>query len=90
MATLTFINRKDSKNVGSLGSVIAYSVQKQKTEYENANLVSGVGCMPESALADFGLTKNYLAKRMADNSITLCNPLKKAWTLIQLQLTKWR
>lgn len=62
MATLTFINRKDSKNVGSLGSVIAYSVQKQKTEYENANLVSGVGCMPESALADFGLTKKLFGK----------------------------
>ncbi|MGN1329544.1 MAG: relaxase/mobilization nuclease domain-containing protein [Eubacterium sp.] len=62
MATLKFLSRKDMKNIESLGSVIAYSVKREKTKYQNTNLVSGIGCMPETALKDFQATKKLFGK----------------------------
>ncbi|HAQ63371.1 MAG TPA: hypothetical protein DCR23_02805 [Ruminococcaceae bacterium] len=62
MATISFIRRKDSGNVGSLGSVIQYSFQEEKTEYDNGRLVSGINCLPETALKDFVSTKERFNK----------------------------
>ena len=57
MATITFLRRSDNKNVGSVGSVIAYCVQEKKTQYMNARLISGINCLPETAMQDFVSTK---------------------------------
>ncbi len=62
MATISFIRRKDSGNVGSLGSVIQYSFQEEKTEYDNGRLISGINCLPETALKDFVSTKERFNK----------------------------
>lgn len=62
MATISFIRRKDSGNIGSLGSVIQYSFQEEKTEYDNGRLVSGINCLPETALKDFVSTKERFNK----------------------------
>ena len=57
MATITFLRRSDNKNVGSVGSVIAYCVQEKKTQYMNVRLISGINCLPETAMQDFVSTK---------------------------------
>jgi len=62
MATISFIRRKDSGNIGSLGSVIQYSFQEEKTEYDNGRLISGINCLPETALKDFVSTKERFNK----------------------------
>lgn len=62
MATITFLRRSDNKNVGSLGSVIAYCVQEKKTQYMNARLISGINCLPETAMQDFISTKKRFGK----------------------------
>lgn len=62
MATISFIRRKDSGNIGSLGSVLSYSLQEEKTEYDNGRLVSGINCLPETALKDFVSTKERFNK----------------------------
>ena len=62
MATISFIRRKDSGNIGSLGSVISYSFQEEKTEYDNGRLISGINCLPETALKDFVSTKERFNK----------------------------
>ena len=62
MATITFLRRSDNINVGSLGSVIAYCVQEKKTQYMNARLISGINCLPETAMQDFISTKKRFGK----------------------------
>lgn len=62
MATITFLRRSDSKNVGSVGSVIAYCVQEKKTQYMNTRLVSGINCLPETAMKEFVSTKKRFNK----------------------------
>ena len=62
MATITFLRRSDNKNVGSVGSVIAYCVQEKKTKYINARLISGINCLPETAMQDFMATKKRFGK----------------------------
>ena len=62
MATITFLRRSDNKNVGSVGSVIAYCVQEKKTQYMNAQLISGINCLPETAMQDFISTKKRFGK----------------------------
>ena len=62
MATISFIRRKDSGNISSLGSVIQYSFQEEKTEYDNGRLISGINCLPETALKDFVSTKERFNK----------------------------
>ena len=62
MATITFLRRSDNKNVGSVGSVIAYCTQEKKTRYKNARLISAINCMPETALKDFIETKKRFGK----------------------------
>ncbi len=62
MATITFLKRGDSKNIGSLGSVIAYCSQEKKTAYENGRLISAINCLPETALKDFVSTKERFNK----------------------------
>ena len=64
MATINFLKRKDSKNSGTLGSVIAYCTQRYKTEIEDTNvrLISGVNCIAERAFKDFMDTKKQFNK----------------------------
>ena len=64
MATINFLKRKDSKNSGALGSVIAYCTQQYKTEIEDTGvrLVSGVNCIAERAFKDFMDTKKQFNK----------------------------
>lgn len=64
MATINFLKRKDSKNTGALGSVIAYCIQRYKTEIEDTNvrLMSGVNCISERAFRDFMETKKQFNK----------------------------
>lgn len=62
MAIFKFFKRADVKNLGSLGSVIAYCVQKEKTKYENDFLVSGILCTPKTAIQDFKMTKKLFGK----------------------------
>lgn len=64
MATINFLKRKDSKNTGALGSVIAYCTQRYKTEIEDTNvrLISGVNCISERAFRDFMDTKKQFNK----------------------------
>ena len=64
MATINFLKRKDSKNSGALGSVIAYCTQQYKTEIEDTNvrLISGVNCIAERAFKDFMDTKKQFNK----------------------------
>lgn len=62
MAIFKFFKRADVKNLGSLGSVIAYCVQKVKTKYENDYLVSGILCTPQTAIHDFIMTKKLFGK----------------------------
>lgn len=64
MATINFLKRKDSKNTGALGSVIAYCVQEYKTELEKTGvrLISGVNCIPERVFKDFMDTKKQFNK----------------------------
>lgn len=53
MATINFLKRKDSKNIGALGSVIKYCTQEYKTLYNNSRLISGVNCNTQRAVAEF-------------------------------------
>jgi hypothetical protein len=62
MATVKFINRKDSGNYESLGAVIKYSAQKHKTQYGDSKLVSGVNCIAETAMQEFKATKKLFGK----------------------------
>ena len=64
MATINFLKRKDSKNAGALGSVIAYCTQQYKTEIEDTGvrLVSGVNCIAQRAFKDFMDTKKQFNK----------------------------
>ena len=64
MATINFLKRKDSKNTGALGSVIAYCTQKYKTVIEDAGvrLISGVDCIAQKAFKDFMDTKKQFNK----------------------------
>ena len=64
MATINFLKRKDSKNTGALGSVIAYCTQQYKTEIKDTNvrLISGVNCIAERAFKDFMDTKKQFNK----------------------------
>ena len=64
MATINFLKRKDSKNAGALGSVIAYCTQQYKTEMEDTGirLVSGVNCIAQRAFKDFMETKKQFNK----------------------------
>lgn len=64
MATINFLKRKDSKNSGALGSVIAYCTQKYKTKIEDTEirLVSGVNCIAQRAFKDFMDTKKQFNK----------------------------
>ena len=63
MATLNFIKRKDVKNIESLGNVIAYCSQEYKTKYKNSRLISGINCMPETAMKEFIATKKHWNKQ---------------------------
>lgn len=62
MATLNFIKRKDVKNIESLGNVIAYCAQEYKTKYNNSRLISGINCLPETAMKEFIATKKKFNK----------------------------
>ncbi len=62
MATINFLKRKDSKNIGALGSVIKYCTQKYKTSYNNSRLISGVNCSAQRAVKDFISTKEQFNK----------------------------
>lgn len=64
MATINFLKRKDSKNSGALGSVIAYCTQQYKTEMKDTGvrLISGVNCIAERAFKDFMDTKKQFNK----------------------------
>lgn len=64
MATINFLKRKDSKNSGALGSVIAYCTQRYKTEIEDTGvrLISGVNCIAERTFKDFMDTKKQFNK----------------------------
>ena len=62
MATINFLKRKDSKNIGALGSVIKYCTQKYKTSYDNSRLISGVNCSAQRAVKDFISTKEQFNK----------------------------
>ena len=62
MATLNFIKRKDVKNIGALGNVIAYCVQEYKTLYKGSRLISGINCMPQTAMKEFISTKRKFNK----------------------------
>ena len=62
MATLNFIKRKDVKNIESLGNVIAYCSQEYKTKYKNSRLISGINCLPETAMKEFLATKRKFNK----------------------------
>lgn len=62
MATINFLKRKDSKNIGALGSVIKYCTQKYKTSYDNSRLISGVNCNAQRAVKDFISTKEQFNK----------------------------
>lgn len=62
MATLNFIKRKDVKNIESLGNVIAYCAQEYKTSYEGNRLISGINCLPETAMKEFIATKKKFNK----------------------------
>ncbi|MFR5875942.1 MAG: relaxase/mobilization nuclease domain-containing protein [Eubacterium sp.] len=63
MATLNFIKRKDVKNIESLGNVIAYCSQEYKTKYEDSRLISGINCLPETAMKEFIATKKHWNKQ---------------------------
>lgn len=82
MATINFLKRKDSKNSGALGSVIAYCTQRYKTEIEDTNvrLISGVNCIAERAFKDFMDTKSNLTRQTVFSSTMPYNPLKKKLT----------
>lgn len=62
MATLNFIKRKDVKNIESLGNVIAYCSQEYKTKYNGSRLISGINCLPETAMKEFIATKRKFNK----------------------------
>ncbi len=62
MATLNFIRRKDVKNIESLGNVIAYCAQEYKTSYKGNRLISGINCLPETAMKEFIATKKKFNK----------------------------
>ncbi|MFR5876516.1 MAG: relaxase/mobilization nuclease domain-containing protein [Eubacterium sp.] len=63
MATLNFIKRKDVKNIESLGNVIAYCSQEYKTKYKDSRLISGINCLPETAMKEFIATKKHWNKQ---------------------------
>lgn len=62
MATINFLKRKDSKNIGALGSVLKYCMQKYKTLYNNSRLISGINCNAQRAVKDFISTKEQFNK----------------------------
>lgn len=62
MATINFLKRKDSKNIGALGSVLKYCTQEYKTLYNNFRLISGVNCNAQRAVKDFISTKKQFDK----------------------------
>ena len=63
MATLNFIKRKDVKNIESLGNVIAYCAQEYKTSFNGNRLISGINCLPETAMKEFIATKKHWNKQ---------------------------
>lgn len=62
MATINFLKRKDSKNIGALCSVIKYCTQEYKTSYDNSRLISGVNCNTQRTVKDFIITKEQFNK----------------------------
>lgn len=93
MATLNFIKRKDVKNIESLGNVIAYCAQEYKTKYNDSRLISGINCLPETAMKEFisttkkfnktdGMQYYYAVQSFEDNlniSPLLAHQIAREW-----------
>ena len=62
MAIISFTNYKRGQTAGCMGTVMRYTMQDKKTEFEGQRLVTGINCRPESVYADFMTTKRLYHK----------------------------
>ena len=62
MAIISFTNYKRGQSNGCMGTVMRYTMQDKKTEFEGQRLVTGINCQPESVYADFMTTKRLYHK----------------------------
>lgn len=62
MAIISFTNYKRGQTTGCMGTVMRYTMQDKKTEFNGQRLVTGVNCQPESVYADFMTTKRLYHK----------------------------
>ncbi|MFI3228115.1 MAG: relaxase/mobilization nuclease domain-containing protein [Clostridia bacterium] len=62
MATVNFINRGKSQSRAGMRSVLNYTMQNKKTEYNGNFLVSGMNCTPQSVYEEFINTKLLYGK----------------------------
>ena len=62
MAIISFTNYKRGQTTGCMGTVMRYTMQDKKTEFEGQWLVTGINCQPESVYADFMTTKRLYHK----------------------------
>ena len=62
MAIISFTNYKRGQTTGCMGTVMRYTMQDKKTQFEGQRLVTGINCQPESVYADFMTTKRLYHK----------------------------
>jgi hypothetical protein len=62
MAIVTFRNYKSGQTRGCMAAVMKYAKRKEKVEWEDKQLVTGIDCRPDTAYEDFLRTKQIYHK----------------------------
>lgn len=62
MAIVTFRNYKSGQTRGCMAAVMKYTKRKEKVEWEDKQLVTGIDCRPDTAYEDFLRTKQIYHK----------------------------
>ena len=62
MAIISFTNYKRGQSSGCMGAVMRYTMQDKKTLWDDQRLVTGINCQPDTAYADFMMTKRLYRK----------------------------
>ena len=62
MAIVTFRNYKSGQTRGCMSAVMKYTKRKEKVEWEDKQLVTGINCRPDTVYEDFLRTKQLYHK----------------------------
>ena len=62
MAIVTFRNYKSGQTRGCMAAVMKYTKRKEKVEWEDKQLVTGIDCRPDTVYEDFMRTKQIYHK----------------------------